>query len=48
MIEAYRTQSLSEYESISYEYGYLLDKDHVRLLDSSDYQKRELWINIIY
>jgi len=33
-VEARRTQSLPEYELITYEYGYLLEKDNVRLVDS--------------
>ena len=41
-IEVKRTQSLPEYELISYEYSYLLEKDNVRLVDSQEYHKREL------
>ena len=33
-VEARRTQSLPESELITYEYGYLLEKDNVRLVDS--------------
>ena len=33
-VQARRTQSLPEYELITYEYGYLLEKDNVRLVDS--------------
>jgi len=33
-VQARRTQSLPEYELTTYEYGYLLEKDNVRLVDS--------------